>query len=468
MPETIRITSGGHWAHPQQGQFHAALAAILWSTLQAGPTIAQEALPSPETPLIDPSAFDISVLDLYLAALAQLDRNELLALALTLGILCFAVLSAVLLVRTRRTLAATENAARDQSALAKAEIDRLQSLLFSEPQILVVWAASASEEPEIIGQIALVAPADAPHRVLAFGTWLEPDKAQNMERLVDALRARGIGFSTTLTTLTDCPIEAQGLVVGGRAILRLKDVTGVKRALADLLARHQAQIEESETLRALVDAVPSPIWARDEAGKLVFVNPAYARAVETRDCAEALERGIELFDRAARDELTRAHESEKAFAGRLPAIVCGSRRIFDVLTFPARRGSAGIALDATDAEAARAALARLADAHRRTLDQLTTGVAIFGSDQKLSLLQRRLSDRCGTSMPASSTRARPTPPCSISLRTARKLPEEQDFRDWKSGAARGLSGDRGEASTCGICRTGARCASSPPPIPKAA
>ncbi len=429
MPDTFRITSGGLGTHPQQGRFRAALFAILCFMVQAGPTVAQES-PPPEAVPVEPSTLDLSVLDLYVDALTQLDRNEILALALTLGILCFAVLTAILLVRTRRSLAETEAAARDRNAAAKAKIDRLQALLLSEPQILVVWAAGSSE-PEITGDVSLVAPVDTSHRVLAFGSWLEPDRAQTMERLVDALRARGVGFSMTLTTLADRPIEAEGLVVGGRAILRLKDVTGVKRSLADLLARHQGLIEESDTLRTLVEALPSPVWARDEAGKLLYVNPAYARAVEAKDPVETVERGIELFDRAARDELTRAHEAEKPYAGRLPAIVCGTRHIFDVLTFPARRGSAGIGIDATHAETARAALARLADAHRRTLDLLTTGVAIFGSDQRLGFYNaayRSLWD-----FDTASLDQGPTDSALLEhLRTARKLPEEQDFRHWKA------------------------------------
>ena len=47
-------------------------------------------------------------------------------------------------------------------------------------------------------------------------------------------------------------------------------------------------------------------------------------------------------------------------------------------------GSAGIGTDATEAETMRSALARMVDAHRRTLDQLPTGVAMFDADQRLT------------------------------------------------------------------------------------
>ena len=45
----------------------------------------------------------------------------------------------------------------------------------------MAWAA-ADDEPEIVGDIALVTDdADAPQRVLAFGLWLDPEAAQAME-----------------------------------------------------------------------------------------------------------------------------------------------------------------------------------------------------------------------------------------------------------------------------------------------
>jgi hypothetical protein len=62
--------------------------------------------------------------DAYLAALASPDRDDIAALALTLGILCFAVVSAVLFLRTRRHLAAVEAAARDEALAAKTALTR--------------------------------------------------------------------------------------------------------------------------------------------------------------------------------------------------------------------------------------------------------------------------------------------------------------------------------------------------------
>jgi signal transduction histidine kinase len=421
MPDAIRITGGSLTAHPRRGAFRLAAAVVAAAVcIAASPARTDDTAPAPPG----------STLDAYVAAFLQLDRHELAALALTLGILCFAVVTAILLVRTRQRLGEAEAAARDESIAARAAIDRAYALLMSEPQVLIAWAA-ASDEPEIIGDPSLVASADAPHRLLAFGTWLAPAAARDMEHAVDALRARGISFAMTVTTLSDRVIEAEGHVIGGRAILRLREVSGIKYELAELTARHRKHTEDTAALAALIEALPSPVWTRDDAGKLVFVNSAYARAVDAKDAAEAVDRGVELFDRAARTELFRAHEAAKSYGGRLPAVAAGSRRSFDVITVPAAHGSAGSAVDATEAELLRSELKRMIEAHRRILDQLTTGVAIFGSNQKLGFYNAAY--RSLWEFDAAFLDQSPTDSAVLDqLRAARKLPDDQDFRQWKA------------------------------------
>src|SRR5260370_37138290 len=145
------------------------------------------------------AAIDLSPL---IFAVAQLDRHEIAGLALTLGILCFAVVTAIMLVRTRRRLAETEAAARDQAITLRARADRANALLQSEPQVVIAWSTT-DEEPEIIGDPHLVTDLAAPDHVLVFGSWLEAEQAQAIESAVEALRARGVGFGMTLTTQAD-------------------------------------------------------------------------------------------------------------------------------------------------------------------------------------------------------------------------------------------------------------------------
>src|SRR5882757_1856131 len=153
MPDAIRITVGGQRAHPQAkarlraslAQHAARLRASLtcYRGLAAAITATLAALPTCETAGAQGAApiGETSLLKAYALAFAQLDRHEIAALALTLGVLCFAVVTAILLVRTRRRLSETEAFARDENIASKAAIDRAYALLLSEPQILIAWAA---------------------------------------------------------------------------------------------------------------------------------------------------------------------------------------------------------------------------------------------------------------------------------------------------------------------------------------
>jgi signal transduction histidine kinase len=418
MVETTRAPGAGLGTHLRRGGFAAGGSAGLFGVT---PTHAEE---------LKLQALSLQVFESYFDAFAALDRGEVATLALTLGILIFAVTTAILLVRTRHRAAVREAAFRDQLGALKAESDRFNALLLSEQQILVSWAA-AGNEPDIVGDTTLVTTATFPQRFLAFGSWLEPSRAQAMERAVDALRARGESFGMQLMTLAGRAIEADGRAIGGRAVLRLRDVSGLKRELAELNARHEKLAGDVESLRMLIDAVPWPVWARNIDGALVFANAAYARAVEAKDASDAAARGLELLDRSVRDEASRARGAGKTYSSRVPIIVAGNRRSFDILDIPTRKGSAGIGIDATENEAARAALNRLGDAHRRTLDQLATGVATFGSDHKLTFYNaayRSLWD-----LDAGFLDQNPTDSAVLEhLRAARKLPEEKDFREWKA------------------------------------
>jgi signal transduction histidine kinase len=366
-----------------------------------------------------------------LGVLPNVSRQGIVGLTLTFGVLCFAVLATVVLLHTRSRAERAENAARDQAMAFNAEIDRLKALLLSEPQVLIAWKAATEDPPDVVGDTTIIAPGAPSDRVPAFGTWLEPGAAQRVQHAVDDLRSHGRGFVMTLTTSAGRPIEAEGRAIGDRAVLRLRDVGGIEHELIDLAARHDALLADVETMRALLDALPAPVWARNDRGRLIFVNAAYARAVEAADATDAVAREVELLDRGAREEVARARAAGERYSGRLPAVVAGERRLFDVIDAPCGNGRAGIAVDRTEAEGMRAGMARLIIAHRRVLDRLATGVTIFSADGKLTFYNAAF--RSLFELDAAFLDQNPTDPAVLEqLRGGRKLPEEQDFRQWKT------------------------------------
>ena len=138
-----------------------------------------------------------------------------------------------------------------------------------------------------------------------------------------------------------------------------------------------------------------------------------------------------MLDSAARESIAQARTTGGYYAGRLRAVAAGERRSFDVLDIRTETGSAGIGMDATEVETLHGALSRLADAHRRTLDQLSTGVAMFGADHRLTFYNAAY--RALWDLDTGFLDQSPTDSAVIEvLRAARKLPEEQDFRQWKA------------------------------------
>ena len=186
-------------------------------------------------------------------------------LTTALALLGFSVVAAILLMRTRVRATRTEARLRADIAGLQDQADRLRALLFAEPQILIAWAAGENR-PQICGDTSLLISPDAaqssPQRILAFGTWLPPEPALQMDHAVDALREAGEGFLLNLSTSNGRAIEAMGRAIGGQAIVRIRELGGLRRELAESNLRYKTLQEETELLRDFAAAAPWPIWAK--------------------------------------------------------------------------------------------------------------------------------------------------------------------------------------------------------------
>jgi signal transduction histidine kinase len=379
---------------------------------------------------IAPASAAPALLEQLLEFTRALNRQEVTSLALTLGILLFAVVTAIGLLRSRTSAANERAEAKREIARLRAEADRMTALLLSEPQVVVIWR-SLTAEPAVLGDVATISGLEASRRILAFGTWLGAEPAAALEAAVEALRKRGKAFGFSILTPRGKHIEAEGRPVGGVAVLRLRDVTGAKRDHAAVAAKHKQLEDEIELVRNLLELMPVPIWIRNAEGKLVFANRAYASAVEVADPDEVTARNLELLDQPVRAESARAREQNSSFHRRVGAIVAGKRRTLEVFEAGSKRGAAGIALDVTEAEIARSEITRINEAHRRTLDQMPTAVAIFGADRRLNFYNNayltlfKLDPAFLEEMPDDSM-------VLDKLRAQRCLPEMADFRGFKA------------------------------------
>jgi len=380
-------------------------------------------------------AAEPSVADTALAVISSLHSPEVAAaLTVSAAILGFSVVAAILLMRTRVNAATVEAKLRNDNRSLVNEVDRLRALLFTEPQVLIAWDAG-DNHPDISGDIALLIPngnaSSAHQRILAFGTWLVPEHALEMDHAVEALRERGEGFLLSLSMLSGHTIEAIGRAVGGQAIVRIRELSGVRQQLADVTDQYHRIVDETEALRAFAANIPVPLWSRRANGSLRFVNPAYAQAAEARDAADAIERGVEFLDSEDRAAMTDVLAQGQAFRSRVPVAIGGERRTFDVYALNVTDGSIGVAIDSSEATALHDALMRMADAHRRMLDQLSSGVAVFDAHKRLAFYNdsyRRLWD-----LDRAFLDSGPDDSAVLEkLRASRKISEQPDWRAWKN------------------------------------
>ena len=137
------------------------------------------------------------------------------------------------------------------------QAERARAFLAAETQFVVVWGG-ARGEPEIEGDVSLVArrPAAAPRAGLR--RLAAADQAQALEANVALLRERGQGFRQDLVSHAGRHLEAEGRAIGGRAVLRVRDVSGDRLELVRLRERPGAsRRRSSKTCAALLDLSPA-------------------------------------------------------------------------------------------------------------------------------------------------------------------------------------------------------------------
>ncbi len=364
------------------------------------------------------------------AAEEALATQQIVLTSSMIGVVCVAAASAVGMMRQRARAEQTILRLSADNADLKAQAERAEALLDGEDQLILAWS-QPGEPPLLLGSLGTAAGAPkARGEFLAFGAWLEPTCAAELDRATEALRERGTPFDLELATRSGTFVSATGRVAGGRPFVRFADLTGERLRHAELAERHRRLIGDVEATRALFEAMPMPVWLRSLDGSLAWVNRAYAEAVDARDCGQVRDQALELLDTAGRKAIRQARETALAVDLRLPVVVSGRRRTYDVVDVASPHGEAGIAIDVTDLEQTQAELRRTIDFHARTLDQLATAVAIFGADKRLQFYNAAFRGLFG--LDAAFLESSPDDGTVLDqLRAARKLPEQADWRSFK-------------------------------------
>ena len=330
------------------------------------------------------------------------------------------------------------SAARREARVAKAESLQLRrnlaaadAIIRAEPQILIFW-----EQGQAVRIVAhtLTGVAGLPEHqadVLRFGQWLEAASAQALKAALDQLFAQGRAFNIILRTLASGHVEAEGRAAGGRAVLRFKDISGYKLELSKVLETHQSLARDIRSSRALLNTLPMPVWLRSNDGRISWVNAAYAAAVEAQSDAEVIERQIELLESRERKAVAKTLTQGSEYRDRVHIVTGGERKPHDIVVLPLEDISAGAAIDVTAVDTVQGELERQIAAYDRTLDRVSTGVAIFNRDQQLVFFNDAYYKLW--QIDPGWLREKPNDSAILDrLREQSKLPPVVNYRDWKA------------------------------------
>ena len=335
--------------------------------------------------------------------------------------------------------------ARADAAGAVDASAQLQTILDGSPAIVTVIRSGGRIEmtQRMADWLGLDAPPRSIAELAAGGAGLSADDAARLIADVTAAQRSGRAFvrSVRLQGSTRAITFRGGRAPGemgatGAVLLWAFDATDSEAEIARLGSETARLGEAYESLTGLIEAAPMPMWYRATDLRLAMVNSAYVDAVEGRDAADVVARGLELVEGSGRGGplagAAVAREQGRPHQQILPATIDGARRSLQIYDVPLPSGGvAGFAIDIEELEQARSGAKRLAEAQRAMLDRLSAGVAQFGGDRSLVFCNQPF--RRMFAMRSEWLADRPEFDRVLErMREANRLPEVRDFPSWKA------------------------------------
>ena len=344
--------------------------------------------------LASPLAADTSIID----------SGRLVVLsALASGAVALAIAAALWALAEQRSAQRLRRSLRITGGRTKAAVGERDALLGAGREALVVWGRNRSGPFSYGGGNALLE------------SCLKGADALTLSKALDDLSERGLPFQIPVADAHGRKLVARGRAVGSMAAMWLEQ---------------PAIATEPADFRAILDALPLPVWLRDKGLALTWANHAFLTSTGAADLDTA--RAQQSFlDKTEPDLAASAQAQNVTLEAKRFAVIGGQRRAIAFTEIPlGDAGIIGTAVDVTDVAAAEARLQQHVDAHADTLDKLATGVAIFSKDQKLTFYNRAFAQLWD--LPEAWLDTQPGDGDILDrLREARKLPEQRDYQAWK-------------------------------------
>ncbi len=226
------------------------------------------------------------VLPAFPAAAADaggIDARVLFTLGVNLGVIAFAVGTAIACLRAKQAAnEAREATAREAERLRESEAT-LEAVLAAEPQMLLAWNGEG-QQPRILAATlpsAFGVPRDA-EGLLRFEEWLEAPSVRELDLALQELAEHGQAFSLALPTLRQRYVEVDGRAAGGSIALKVRALSLPQIERARLAEEHKGLDAEIAALRALVATGGASAGVALAASGRELDAPAPQAGIETR------------------------------------------------------------------------------------------------------------------------------------------------------------------------------------------
>jgi signal transduction histidine kinase len=360
--------------------------------------------------------------------------NSMTAMASAMWPLGFALVASgglsLLALRKIKALQKRELAAQLRVSELEFRLNEDEAARQAEAHILLTWRDRSVMPDRVSGNMHgnVKMPEDGA-AIMEFKSWLEVDSAAMLQEGLSTLQETGRAFNFGIKTLQGELLEADGRAAGAMAALRFRPVSGDRRQISELTYDARKLAKQVERLSALLDAAPFPVWISDATGTLQWVNQAYLKASDVANIEALLKSGFTLIKPQDIDA-AKANPAQ-SLLGRAHAIQHGSRRSFNIHEIAIDQGRASFAIDVTELEVNEKELDRHIKAHASTLNQLTSALAIFGPDQKLTYFNSAYANLWG--LETGWLGSGPSDGEILDkLRSERLLPEQVNYREWKT------------------------------------
>lgn len=357
------------------------------------------------------------------------------ALALGLAALWVPIAAVLSIMASRRMKRATEVlvSARSLSALLAAAPAR---------PLMVLESGLIDADERLMREIGLESGASRIEDLAQEGHGLAPD---DLQALIGAVRASAISGERIERSVriagSHRVLEVRGAPApppagSGTVLLWFFDTSAAETEKAALTGRLRQTEAALDAVTHLIESAPFPMWYRGPDLNLGLVNSAYVAAVEGRDAADVIARGIELIDAvghdSARSGAQEALRSGRPHSRQLPATIGGERRMLRLVDVPLATGAvAGFAVDIQDLDDARFELSRYVESQRELADRMTAGAVQFDADRTLSFYNQPFAIMA--QLESEWLNERPEFDRLLErMRENHRLPEVRDFPQWKA------------------------------------